>query len=103
MMPPALDAAPQRRLHKLLPVLMHVVIWGGLLCIPLLPDLWHNETVDLPLGTERLLKFAIVGLVVAMFYAGYAFLAPRFFFRKRHGAFILGALGVCLGGVGVIA
>lgn len=102
-MRPALDHTTKRKLAKLVPVFMHVVIWGGLLSIPFLPDLWDNEVVDLPLATERLLKGIIVALVVALFYISYALLAPRFFLPKRYGAYLLSTLGVRLVALGVIA
>lgn len=102
-MGPLIDNARQRKLLKLAPVLLHVLIWCGLLSIPFLPDLWDNEVVGLPIGTERLLKGSIVGLVVAVFYVNYAVLAPRFFLPKRYGAYLLSTLGVRLAALGVIA
>ncbi len=80
---------------------MHVVVWGGLLSIPFLPDLWDNEVVGLSVARERVIKASLVGLVVAVFYVSYALLAPRFFFTKRYGAYLLSALGVRLAALGV--
>jgi len=89
-----MDTALQHRFFKLTPILIHTLVWCGLLCIPLLPDLWNNQVVDLPAGTERAIKVTIVLLVLLMFYASYAYLAPRFFFKKRYAAYLLGTLGV---------
>lgn len=98
-----LENGQQQKLARLIPVLMHIVIWGGLLCIPFLPDLWDNEVIDLPLGTERLLKGSIVVLVVAVFYVSYAFLAPRFFLAKRYGQHLMWAFVVRLIALGLVA
>ncbi len=80
---------------------MHVVVWGGLLSIPFLPDLWDNEVVGLSVARERVIKASLVGLVVAVFYVSYAVLAPRLFFTKRYGAYLFSALGVRLAALGV--
>lgn len=100
---PVHETTPRPKLAKLLPVLLHTVIWGGLLAIPFLPDLWDNEVVDLSPAMDRLLKAMIVALVVVVFYISYAILAPRFFLTKRYGAYLLGVLGVRLLALSVIA
>jgi len=100
-MEPTQDNAPQGRLIKLAPVLMHAVIWSGLLSVPFLPDLWDNRVVDLPIGVERSIKGTIVVLVVGVFYTSYVFLAPRFFFTKRYVTYMLSALGVRLVALGL--
>lgn len=95
-MEPVIDTTPQQKLTRLMPVLMHVVVWGGLLSIPFLPDLWDNRVVGLSPATERAIKYTLVGLVVAVFYSSYAFLAPRFFLTKRYAAYVFAALGIRL-------
>lgn len=94
-----MDSVPQRKLLKLVSVLTHAIIWGSLLSIPFLPDLWDNRVVDLPLGMERAIKATIVLLVVVVFYVSYVFLAPRYFFTKRYGTYVLSTLGVMLAGL----
>jgi two-component system, LytTR family, sensor kinase len=89
-----MDPARQRRRSRLAPVIVHVIIWCGILCIPLLPDPWDNEVVGLSPVAERAIKAAILVLVLLVFYASYGILAPRYFFTKRYRTYVLFTLGV---------